>query len=169
MHIVGEFDTAGQCTIDDAKNLLIVHPDHLISATVVADSFSCTRRAVLQERVKASSEASPPQVYGHILHEIFQEALREDRWDTGWLSNIVQKAAQRYLEKLFEINTELPAAVEYLMGKVPDLQQWAELFVGAQPKVGMLEPHKHYLSADLISAGRRRPGSEGRLRSNVRQ
>ena len=54
VHLLGDFDRTGQCIVDDANNMIILHPDHLISATVVADSFTCTRRAVLQDRVKAT-------------------------------------------------------------------------------------------------------------------
>ena len=115
--------------------MIILHPDHLISATVVADSFSCTRRAVLQDRVKATNEANGPQVYGHILHEIFQEAMKANRWDTKWLTVTIQTVAARYLETLFEINVEMVKAVEHLSSKVPELQAWAELFVTARPKV----------------------------------
>ena len=136
VHLIGKFDHAGQCMVDESQNLLILHPDHLISATVVADSFSCTRRAVLQDRVKATSEASEPQVYGHILHEIFQEALKANRWDTEWLSTTIERIATRYLETLFEINVELVRAVDHLRSKVTDLQAWAEIFVSAKPKVG---------------------------------
>lgn len=115
--------------------MLILHPDHLISATVVADSFSCTRRAVLQDRVKATNEANGPQVYGHILHEMFQEAMRANRWDTEWLTATIGSIAARYLENLFEINVELATAIEYLKSRVPELQSWAEVFVTARPKV----------------------------------
>lgn len=115
--------------------MLILHPDHLISATVVADSSSCIRRAVLQDRVKATNEANEPQIYGHILHEIFQEAMKANRWDSEWLARIIATIASRYLENLFEINVEMTRAVEHLMSKVPELQSWAELFVTARPKV----------------------------------
>ena len=135
VHIIGDFDNAGQCIIDDANNMLILHPDHLISATVVADSFSCTRRAVLQDRVKATNESNEPQVYGHILHEIFQEAMKANRWDSDWLAMTIEAIASRYLETLFEINVEMAKAIEYLKSKMPELQVWAELFVTARPKV----------------------------------
>ena len=135
VNIIGSFDKFGQCIIDDANNMLILHPDHLISATVVADSFSCTRRAVLQDRVKATNEANEPQVYGHILHEIFQEAMKANRWDTAWFRNTIELIASRYLETLSEINVEVVRAVEHLMSKVPELQSWAALFVTARPKV----------------------------------
>lgn len=135
VHLIGDFDQAGQCVVDEVQNLLILHPDHLISATVVADSFSCTRRAVLQDRVKATSESSEPQIYGHILHEIFQEAMKANRWDAEWLTIVIEKVAMRYLETLFEINVELVRAVDHLKSKVTDLQSWAEVFITARPKV----------------------------------
>ena len=121
--------------MDDTENLLILHPDHLISATVVADSFLCTRRAILQDRVKATGDTSQPQTYGSILHEIFQEALKANRWDTEWLNGIIESIAARYLEKLFEINVELENAISHLQSRVIELQAWAELFVAAKPKV----------------------------------
>lgn len=135
VHVIGDFDRAGQCIVDERQNMIILHPDHLISATVVSDSFTCARRAVLQDRVKATSESNEPQVYGHILHEIFQEAMKANRWDTEWLAMIIENVASRFLETLFEINIELVGAVNHLKSKVVELQSWAEMFVAAKPKV----------------------------------
>jgi len=135
VHVIGAFELNGRCIIDDAKNMLILHPDHLISSTVVADSFGCTRRAVLQDRVKATSDASPPLVYGTILHEIFQAAMLANRWDTEWLSGLIESVAIRHIEDLYTIQLQMPQAVEYLRSKMPELQSWAELFVSSQPNV----------------------------------
>ncbi|MCJ1248384.1 Tripartite DNA replication factor [Trapelia coarctata] len=134
IHVLGTFDKDAQCIIDDAQSVLILHPDHLISATVVADSFSCTRRAVLQDRVKATNEANGPQVYGHILHEIFQEAMKANRWDTEFLAKTIETIAARYLETLFEIHVEIVQALDHLKSKVPELQSWAQVFVTARPR-----------------------------------
>ncbi|KAL9028432.1 MAG: hypothetical protein Q9180_007165, partial [Flavoplaca navasiana] len=114
--------------------MLILHPDHLVSATVVGDSFSCTRRAVLQDRVKATNDASEAQVYGHILHEIFQEALKANRWDDEWLHKRIETIASRYLESFFEINLDPILAVDQLKSKSFALQSWAEIFVSAKPR-----------------------------------
>ena len=138
VHLIGNFDRAGQCVIDEVQNLLILHPDHLISATVIADSFSCTRRAVLQDRVKATSESNEPQIYGHILHEIFQEAMKANRWDTEWLNTAIEMIATRYLETLFEINIEMVKAIDHLKNRVTVLQSWAEIFVAARPRVSLV-------------------------------
>ncbi|KAK0117680.1 Tripartite DNA replication factor [Cadophora gregata] len=133
VHVIGLFDNHGQCVVDDNVNLLILHPDHLISSTVVADSFGCTRRAVLQDRVKATSDSSAPLVYGTILHEIFQAAMLENRWDSEWLGTLIEKTAIRHLEELYNIKKQVPDAVEHLTSKMPELQGWAELFISSQP------------------------------------
>lgn len=135
VHLIGGFDQHGQCIVDDSRNLIIIHPDHLISATVVADSFSCTRRAVLQDRVKATSQISEPTVYGSMLHEIFQEAMKANSWDTERLTLIIERVARRYLESLFELNIAFERALDHLKSKAVDIQAWAEVFVTSKPKV----------------------------------
>ncbi|URE06000.1 DNA replication factor Dna2 [Musa troglodytarum] len=72
--VVGDFDGMGRCIVDHAKNLIIVHPDILVSGTRVASSFTCSRRAVLDERLK-SSEHSSAALLGTLLHQIFQAGL----------------------------------------------------------------------------------------------
>lgn len=135
VHVVGQPKSAGQYIIDDLEGLLILHPDYLLSATVVADSFSCTRRAVLQDRVKTTGDTNQAQIYGSILHEVFQEAMKANRWDTEWLISTIETIAARYIEKFFEINVGVRTAANHLKSKITELQTWAELFVTAKPKV----------------------------------
>ena len=133
IHLIGEFDRLGQCVVDDADNMIILHPDHLISATVVADSFTCTRRAVLQDRVKATGAAERSQVYGHILHEIFGEALKSNDWNMEKLQAIIERTLSNYIESLYEIKVQVPEALDYLMSKMSELQAWASIFVSTTP------------------------------------
>ena len=134
VHIIGEFNR-GTCIIDDAQGMLILHPDHLISALVVADSFGCLRKAVLQDRVKATSESSEPQVYGTILHELFQEALAANRWDDAWLDATIEALAEKHLEDLYAIRVDTKHAIGHLQSKKPALTSWARTFVKAEPSV----------------------------------
>lgn len=141
VHVIGEFKS-NQCIIDDDHNMLILHPDHLISSTVVADSFSCTRRAVLQDRVKATNTSSPPLVYGTILHEIFQAAMLANRWDSKSLNDLIEAITKKHLEDLYTIKIQIPQAVEYLRSKMGELQSWAEIFVSSHPKVCQNRGHR---------------------------
>lgn len=134
--------------MDNTQNLLILHPDHLISSTVVGDSFTCTRKAVLQDRVKATSDANQATIYGNMLHEIFQEAMRANRWDDEFMSTTIDILAAQHLETLFEIQIELVTAIENLKARVVDLQAWAEIFISAKPKVCI-----KFLDTDRTNAG----------------
>ncbi|KAK6834387.1 hypothetical protein PG987_009081 [Apiospora arundinis] len=134
IHIIGEFTPSGRCIIDNDHNILILHPDQLISATVVADSFTCMRRAVLQDRVKATSEASAPLVYGTLLHEIFQEALLANQWDGPFLNKLIVGISERHVEDLYKIRVSMSDAREHLRSKMPELCSWAAAFVSDQPK-----------------------------------
>ena len=135
MHVIGDFDRFGQCIVDNAQNLLILHPDHLISSTVVGDSFTCARKAILEARVKATSDANQATLYGHLLHEVFQEALKVNKWDDDFMASLIETIATRSLESLFELQIELPMAIEQLRARAVDLQAWAEIYVAAKPKV----------------------------------
>ena len=139
VHIIGSFEKDGRCIVDDVNNMIILHPDHLLSSTVVADSFGCTRRAVLQDRVKATSEANKSLVYGTILHELFQTAMLHNSWDTQFLHQLLEEITKRHMEDLYTINITLPDALEHLQSKLGELQSWAELFVTSKPNVSGLK------------------------------
>ena len=141
VHVVGDFDCYGQCIIDNTQNLLILHPDHLISATVVGTSFTCIRKSVLEDRVKTTSESNESLVYGHILHEVFQESLKANRWDDESMLAIIDNVATKHLEALFEINIEHVMAIDQLKARATDLQNWAKIFIAVSPKVG---PRNHF-------------------------
>lgn len=134
VHIIGEFSSTGQCCIDDHHNMLILHPDHLISATVVADSFGCLRRAVLQDRVKATSRANAAMLYGTLLHELFQEALKANKWDSIFLLETIDKILPSKFETILEINSTCEEVKEHMSSKLPEMQAWAEMFVRSQPR-----------------------------------
>lgn len=69
------------------------------------------------------------------MHEIFQEAMKANKWDTAWLNETIERIAARYLESLYEIRISLTEALEYLRSKMPELQAWADLYVQAYPRV----------------------------------
>lgn len=153
VHVIGHFNAQQICVVDDNHNMLILHPDHLISALVVADSFGCLRRAVLQDRIKATSDPSPPQTYGTILHEIFQEAMKANRWDTDWLNNAIDMIVAQHIEDLYAIKLSIPQAVEHMRSKMPELQSWAGVFVKARPSVWLSSFICHAFADNLSLLG----------------
>ena len=143
VHIIGSFSSDGQCIVDDHHNMLILHPDHLISATVVADSYGCLRRAVLQDRVKATSRANAPMLYGTLLHELFQEALKANTWDTEFLLSTIDALLPSKFETILEINSTCDEVKEHMTSKLSELQAWAKLFVRATPIADAIVQHRN--------------------------
>lgn len=135
LHLIGFFDSAGQCIVDNARNMVILHPDFLVSCTVVADSFSCTRKAVMQDRVKAVGDLNKPMVYGNILHALLQMALEANDFSTTFLNSTIDKLVIEHVESLYVLHEQIPVATEYLQSKLGLLQDWARAFVAARPKV----------------------------------
>lgn len=123
--------------------MLILHPDHLISATVVADSYGCLRRAVLQDRIKATSRANAPMLYGTLLHELFQEALKANIWDTEFLLTTIDALLPSKFETILEINSTCDEVKEHMTSKLPELQAWARIFVRATPIADAVVQHRN--------------------------
>ncbi|CAI7630725.1 unnamed protein product [Penicillium bialowiezense] len=134
VHLVGEFDHGGRCVVDNANNMIILHPDHLISATVVADSTDCQRRAVLQDRVKVHAAVERPQAFGTFFHEVFQEALQANTWDMESIKLLVENIMKKHVEELYSIKMSIPEAVEYIMSRIPAVLDWAGTFLHVKPQ-----------------------------------
>ena len=121
-------------TDDSSSPFLIVHPDHMLSATTVADSFDCVRKAVLQDRIKATGETSKAMVYGKVLHEIFQQALMANQWDSDFLAQLVQRTIENHVEGLWELGmVDTVLATEEITTKMGELSAWAKIFVAEKP------------------------------------
>ena len=67
--MVGTFTSEATpvCVIDNQHHLLVVHPDHLITGTLAADSLGCARRSILNERLKGAADASSALVFGSLV------------------------------------------------------------------------------------------------------
>ncbi|KAK3078639.1 hypothetical protein LTS18_007002, partial [Coniosporium uncinatum] len=72
-------------------------------------------------------------MYGNILHELFQEAMRVNRWDTEYLETLIQSIVPMHYETIAEIELNVNQVVEHLRSKLPEIQAWAEMFVRAKP------------------------------------
>ncbi|EWC48384.1 hypothetical protein DRE_02153 [Drechslerella stenobrocha 248] len=136
VNVIGSFDGTQTCIIDNTQNMLILHPDILLSATAVADSFDCVRLATLKERVKAISDGNQWSVYGNILHELFQTALSANDFSSAFLEKDVNRILSAQLQNLYAIRVTPSMAVDHLRTKIPMLQDWTKKFVSAQPKDG---------------------------------
>lgn len=139
-----------------SNNLLILHPDTLISATRASDAHFCRRKAVVQEKVRSSSESSPALVYGNLLHELFEGCFLAMAEPSD--ATVEEKVAEAFslqrreaeidkllkipknIESLFTIHIELDEARNHLREKSTTFSEFAKQFVGQRPKVSFGRP-----------------------------
>ncbi|KAJ4958932.1 hypothetical protein NE237_026043 [Protea cynaroides] len=123
IHVIGEFDGQGKCVVDHDNNLVIVHPDILVSGTRVAASFSCPRRTVLDERLKCI-EHSTAALIGTLLHQIFQAGLLKELPTKDFLEEYARTVLQKNVESLYACGVKEKDMLITLTEAVPRILNW---------------------------------------------
>ncbi|KAJ9680403.1 hypothetical protein PVL29_019664 [Vitis rotundifolia] len=131
IHVIGKFDDQGKCDVDHYNNFVIVHPDILVSGTRVAASFSCSRRTVLDERLKCS-EHSTAALIGTLLHQIFQAGLIREIPTKVFLEEYARIVVQKNLESLYACGVNEDDMYKTLIEATPRILNWIVLFKNSQ-------------------------------------
>lgn len=144
--------------IDERRHALVVHPDFLISPTLIADSVTCLRRAVLKETMGeagGSDDGSQIKLVGTLKHQLFESALRmstEVRQDaaaplaTPELKSALKEAAAAIIRspksmiELYSISqSEKGGSLDVdekvrkeMEGVIDGIVDWMDLFVAAR-------------------------------------
>src|SRR5260370_814112 len=82
-------------TLSTSKNILILHPDILITVTSISNSAQCARRPLIGALLSSTSNVTPSLVWGNMLHEIMQACLAHGRWDARFIDDQTNLASQR--------------------------------------------------------------------------
>lgn len=145
------------CTLSySSPNLLILHPDTLLSATRVSDASQCRRKAVVQEKLRSAGALTPALVYGNLLHELLQACLlamstyklpedadEEDEKEAidrcfgpNKRSQEIKKllSISKNVEQLFMLGIELDEARTHMAQKSIGYADFAERFIGNKVK-----------------------------------
>ncbi|KAG9452225.1 hypothetical protein H6P81_005129 [Aristolochia fimbriata] len=139
VNVIGLFDDLGKCVVDHESNLIIVHPDLLLSGTRVASSFTCSRRAVLDERLRFS-EHSPIALIGTLLHQLFQAALLKELPTRVFLEEFARTVIQKNIESLYASGANEGEAYSALVASIPKVLHWLACYRNPQEaKAGSVE------------------------------
>lgn len=128
LYLHGEYDENGICIVDNSHFLVILNPDFLVSCTSVATSYSCTRRTILQERVKNIDGISKSQIYGKMLHCLFQLCLENDNFSLSFLKEKTKQLVLDNLEYLNIVGESIENAMRDISEKFSNLQKWASKY-----------------------------------------
>ncbi|KAG2574315.1 DNA replication ATP-dependent helicase/nuclease JHS1-like isoform X2 [Panicum virgatum] len=128
VNVIGEFSDQGKCIVDHDNNLVIVHPELLISGTRVASSFHCPRRSVLDDRLK-SNEYSTSALIGTLLHQVFQAGLLEGAPSQQFLELQAKEVLIKNIESLYACEVNESNLYSTLIEAIPKILNWLKCFL----------------------------------------
>lgn len=138
-------------TVDMHNNFFILHPDTLVSGTIISDSFYCLRKSVISALTPPSFEldsaVGQASQFGSMIHDIFQNVLVLDsntrdystpeelsqRGGVDIMSfyEVVEDVVNRNTDELFAASIPVPHARLVLHKVVPNLVEWYRSFMGS--------------------------------------
>jgi DNA replication ATP-dependent helicase Dna2 len=144
LNIVGLFDASPNgkktITVTNLENLLIHHPDTLLTPSLLASAPNCHRKPLVTALVRALSPPTPALVYGTVLHDVFQQCLRERRWDASWIEARVDASLSMVFGDLVRAGVTLSTAKDEILHRAVGVETFGERYIGNKPKVATSIP-----------------------------
>lgn len=125
---------APEVIIDNENNFIVVHPDRLISCTSVADSYVCTRKSVLQLKVRPISEYTEALVHGNIIHCVLQNALEKEDFEIESIKREIEHVVTSRLSDLYAMDQDEETALKILNEYAPGISRFGSTFVSKTPR-----------------------------------
>ncbi|CAI5701481.1 unnamed protein product [Peronospora effusa] len=121
--------------VDNMHNIVVVHPDILVSPTRVTTSFRCLRRAVLQEVLAVSRPTNENAFLGTLKHDLFEHALLNGLSSAEWLLKEAKRIVNSNILGLVECGLNEEKALLELQKVINDFRSWIS---GAMAGAGTL-------------------------------
>ncbi|GEQ69035.1 hypothetical protein JCM33374_g2706 [Metschnikowia sp. JCM 33374] len=119
--------------ISDSHNLLIWHPDTLVSSTVVADQLECPRKTVLNKRLSFPGSHSIPLLAGTIVHELFQACFITGKCTSEYMESLLELEIQRRLLDIYTLGDVVDELKDKIRSHLPYIQKWFATFFRRAP------------------------------------
>ncbi|ORZ27847.1 DNA replication factor Dna2-domain-containing protein [Lobosporangium transversale] len=119
--------------LDDHQGFLIVKPDSLVSTSVLAESFNCIRKPIIDIRARKTDETTVPLIHGTMLHELFQQSLRSNDFSTESMEARLDDIIKLHLNDLCLISESIDVARERISELIPACQDWARKYLRNSP------------------------------------
>ncbi|KAI0339345.1 Dna2-domain-containing protein [Trametopsis cervina] len=126
-------------TSQPTSDLLVLHPDILITATSLSSTPTCLRKPILSTLIHSSSDVTPALVWGNMLHEIMQSCLIDwthgaAGWDEREMDRKVDQEVKRGLGDLLRLNVTVDQAKRELKIRAVGLKAFQQRYIHDVPK-----------------------------------
>ncbi|KAI9912360.1 hypothetical protein PsorP6_005929 [Peronosclerospora sorghi] len=110
--------------VDNTQHLVVLHPDILVSPTRVTTSFSCLRRAILQETCAVTHPTAQSAFIGTLKHDLFEKALVNGLDTIKMLQAEAKHIVQSNIVGLVECGVNEETALQELKNVIQDFFKW---------------------------------------------
>ncbi|PVU92242.1 hypothetical protein BB559_003774, partial [Furculomyces boomerangus] len=119
------------------KRVLILHPDVLVSATMLSGALVCNRRAFLKEKFKSrviedfkedgareNAHSETLILVGNLVHELFQWAALNNAWTFEQLELAIEKVVYDHIVDIWNIKSDIDSVKNLLIEKSKSIVDW---------------------------------------------
>eukprot|EP00934_Nitzschia_sp_Nitz4_P003179 Nitzschia sp. Nitz4//scaffold57_size113557//16663//21714//NITZ4_003983-RA/size113557-snap-gene-0.45-mRNA-1//-1//CDS//3329554822//3169//frame0 len=128
--------------------VLIHHPDSLMTPTVVSETVSCPRRAVLRSRTGSTLLTNPSTLMGSLRHALFGVCMKEQNFELPFVQRHVHQIIRENAESLLGCGLSSSDAERQMLETMPILREFVKqhtTFAGVTTKSPSAEPSTHVL------------------------
>jgi DNA replication ATP-dependent helicase Dna2 len=146
--------------ISASRNYIIIHPDVLISATLISQTSYCGRRPIVSSLVansnfnpdpsSSTTHISRANVWGSFVHEIVQQSLKDGRWDSVAIATKIDELLRspRGISEIFRAGVNLEEAKREISLRTQGISKFGKLYLAKEPQVilyCLLVTHEHLI------------------------
>jgi len=128
---VQESGTSVIFSVSDTHGLLVVHPDVLVTPSRISEACTCSRRAVISDRIRGLSGglSGAPAVLGSLKHQLIEKLLewhinKSSEGKVGDLPGLIAETVSDHAEALCSVGISDAMAHQELSSAVPRVLQW---------------------------------------------
>eukprot|EP00559_Dactyliosolen_fragilissimus_P001342 CAMPEP_0184867600 /NCGR_PEP_ID=MMETSP0580-20130426/27217_1 /TAXON_ID=1118495 /ORGANISM="Dactyliosolen fragilissimus" /LENGTH=1622 /DNA_ID=CAMNT_0027367987 /DNA_START=91 /DNA_END=4956 /DNA_ORIENTATION=+ len=119
----------GQDNDSEDDLVMIIHPDMLLTPSVISEAVTCVRRAVLKNRMGSSGLSSRAAIVGTMRHELFEQCLLRQNFSYEFARNYAPLIVRKHAETLIgcKIYNE-GEIISEVIKVIPQIQKFASQF-----------------------------------------
>ncbi|KAJ7250856.1 DNA replication factor Dna2-domain-containing protein [Mycena haematopus] len=121
-------------SITSNENIIILHPDLLLTPSALSTSLECRRKPLLSGLVRSSSDTTPALVWGNILHEVMQASMSTGRWEDRWVDEKIEEVIREKISDITKIRLSVEDATREIKLRAKGLKAFSEKYIGDSPK-----------------------------------
>lgn len=139
-------DGSTKFIVNDQRNLLILHPDTLITSTQIAEIVHCVRKAVIDDRIKRAGDTNIAAQLGIMMHELIQTALKKADYSESFLEQEMERIVADKIETLYFLGQTEETARSHLRELITSFRSWAEDYLTDLPVSSQRDFTNHNVS-----------------------